>query len=260
MRSKPEADQGLAFQSKAPLARGLWFVAIVWSIAGAFLALEFAWSEFFHRSIRAGWLPAELAMPTPERMPAAAVCRQEDVDAEEVASLEAEDPVALQQMRYASWMLGLQFGFAVSMADAGQVDAQTAMPREDLQMWAATLRLPTPTPPEPRHLVSQLNDFTDHLVADPQCIAARLTHRYGPRYGYLYKLGAVVGYEMPLRAWGIGGPFALQIQFYGRKAGIPQELWQPLTLASLGDLPGADPRERIIGLVERLGEHIATSP
>jgi hypothetical protein len=52
----------------------------------------------------------------------------------------------------------------------------------------------------------------------------------------------------------------LQIQYYGRKAGIPQELWQPLTLASLGDLPGADPREMIIGLVERLGEHIAASP
>ena len=34
----------------------------------------------------------------------------------------------------------------------------------------------------------------DHLEADPQCVAARLTRRYGPRYGYLYKFGAVVGY------------------------------------------------------------------
>jgi hypothetical protein len=260
MNSRPKADQGLAFPSKTPLARGLWFVVIVWSIAGAFLALEFAWSEFFRRSIGAGWFPEELAMPTPEQMPAAAVCRQKDVDVEEAASLEAEDPLTMQQMRYASWMLGLHFGFAVSMANAGQVDTQTVSSREDLQTWAATLRLPTPTPPASRHVLSQLNDFGDHLVADPQCIAARLTRRYGPRNGYLYKLGAVVGYQMPLRAWDIGGPFAFQIQFYGRKAGIPQELWQPLTLGSLAELPGDHPREKMIGLVERLGEHIATSP
>ncbi|MGH6918927.1 MAG: hypothetical protein ACREJ0_14625 [Geminicoccaceae bacterium] len=232
----------------------------MWSIAGAFLVLEFAWPALLRWSIGAGVLPEELAMPTQEQMPTALVCRQQEVDAEEAATVDVEDPLAMREMRYASWMLGQQFGFAVSMANAGEADTQTVTLREDLQTWAAMLRLPTPTPPESRHLVSQLNDFTDHLVADPQCIAARLTRRYGPRYGYLYKFGAVVGYEIPLRAWDIGGPFALQIQFYGRKAGIPQELWQPLTLGSLADLPGAHPRDKVIRLVERIGEHIATSP
>jgi hypothetical protein len=51
----------------------------------------------------------------------------------------------------------------------------------------------------------------------------------------------------------------LQIQLYGRKAGIPEELWLPMTLDSLADLPGADPREKVVGVVGRLSDHIATS-
>ena len=257
MSSKPEAER--AFLSRTPLARGFWFVAIVWSIAGAFLALEFAWPELLRWSIGAGWLPEELAMPTQERMPAALVCRQEDAEAAEAETVDVEDPLALRQMRYASWMLGQQFGFAAALANAGFADEQTAPLREGMQRWAAMLRLPTPAAPQSQHILNQLNDFGDHLEADPQCIAARLTRRYGPRFGYLYKFGAVVGYAIPARAQNIGGSFALQVQLYGRKAGIPQELWLPMTLDSLADLPGADPREKVVGVVERLGEHIATS-
>lgn len=258
MSSKSKAEQGPSFLSKAPLARGVWFVAIVWSIAGAFLALEFGWSEFLHRSISAGWLPGELAMPTQERM-LVEVCRQEDADAAEAATVVIEDAAALQQMRYATWMLGQQFGFAAAMANMGFTGAQTAPLREELQTWATMLRLPIPAAPESRHILHQLNDFGDYLEADPQCIAARLTLRYGSRYGYLYKFGAVVGYGVPARAQGIGAPFALQIQLYGREAGIPQELWLPLTRDS-ADPPGADSLAKTIALMERLGQHIANSP
>ena len=59
-------------------------------------------------------------MPTQERMPAALVCRQEDVDAEEAATVDVEDPFAMREMRYASWMLGQQFGFAVSHGQRGR--------------------------------------------------------------------------------------------------------------------------------------------
>jgi hypothetical protein len=259
MSGNPKARQCLAFLSKTRVARGLWFVAIVWSIAGAFLALEFAGPELLSRSIRAGWLPGELAMPTQERMPAAVVCRQQDVDTAEAATAEVEDARAMQQMRYASWMLGQKFGFATAMANAGIAGAEMAALREEVQRWAAMLRLPTPAAPQSQHILNQLSDFGDHLEADPQCIAARLTRRYGPRYGYLYKFGAVVGYGTPARVLNVNGAFALQIQLYGRNAGIPQELWLPMTLDSLADLPGVDAYEKAVGLVERLSEHIETS-
>ena len=259
MRSEPEADRGLAFPRKTPLAQGLWFVAIVWSIAGAFLVLEFAWPQLLLWSIGTGWLPAEIAMPAQERMPAALVCRQEDVDAEVGASVDLDDPIAMRERRYASWMLGQKFGFAAAMANAGFTDAQTAQLREELQAWAAMLRLPIPAALKSQHILNQMKDFTHILEADPQCVAARLTRRYGPRYGYLYKFGAVVGYAIPARAQNIGGSFAVEIQLYGSKAGIPQELWQPMTLHSLADLPGADPREKVVRMMERLSEHIGTS-
>lgn len=258
MSTKSNAEQARSFPSKASLACGLWFVAIVWSIAGAFLGLEFAWSEFLSQSIRLGWLPAELAMPTRERM-VVEVCRPEDADKAEAATVVIEDAAAMQQMRYATWMLGQQFGFAAAMANMGYTDAQTAPLREELQNWAAMLRLPIPTAPKSQHVLHQLNDFGDYLEADPQCIAARLMHRYGSRYGDLYKFGAVVGYGVPVRAQGIGVPFALQIQLYGRNAGIPQELWLPLT-QDFVDLPGTDPLDKTIALVERLGQHIANNP
>ena len=151
-------------------------------------------------------------MPTQERMPTAVVCRQQDVDTAEAATADIEDALAMQRMRYASWMLGQKFGFATAMTNAGFADAETAPLREEVQRWAAMLRLPTPAAPQSQHILNQLSDFGDHLEADPQCIAARLTRRYGSRYGYLYKFGAVVGYGTPARALNVNGAFALQIR------------------------------------------------
>jgi hypothetical protein len=192
-------------------------------------------------------------------MPAALVCRQEDIDAGEAATVDIDDPIVMRQVRYASWMLGRQFGFAAALAGAGFADAQTAPVREDVQRRAAALQLPTPVPPKVQHIANQLNEFGDFLEADPQCVAARLTRRYGQRYGYLYKFGAVVGHAIPARVQNVGGTFALQIQLYGREAGIPQELWLPMTLDSLADLPGADAREKVAWIVARLDVYIETT-
>jgi hypothetical protein len=257
MNGNLESKFAQRYFSQTPFARSVVFVAIVWSIAGAFLTLEFAWPELLSRSIRAGWLAGELAMPTQKGMPATLVCRQEDLAGE--AATADVDPVVKRQARFASWMLGQRFGFAVAMANGGFADAQTAPVREDLQRWAAMLRLPTPAALKFRHVGNQSIDFGNHLEADPQCVAARLTRRYGPRYGYLYKFGAVVGYAMPARAQNVSGLFALEIQLYGRKAGIPDELWKPMTFDSPVDLPGADPREQVFAAVQRLTEHIAGS-
>ncbi len=258
MNRKPESRFGQRSFSETSLARGALFVAIVWSIAGAFLALEFASNQLFYQAMRAGWLPAELVQGT-RLMPATLVCRQEDVDATEAANVDVNDPIALREARSASWYLGLMFGFATAMSNVGLTGAQMAADREDVEKRAAMLRLPVPVAPKSRHVLDQMFDFHTNLEADPQCVAARLTRRYGPRFGYLYKFRAVAGYAMPVRGVRSGPVFALEIQVYGRGAGIPQELWLPLTLASLADLPGADPRDKVTGIVTRLSEYMATS-
>jgi hypothetical protein len=252
MSSKFASNFGQHSLSEIPLARGLLFIAIVWSIAGAFLALEFGWSELLHQSIRAGWVREDRVLPIQ-------VCRPQDIDAQEATASSPVDPAAMRQVRYATWMLGQRFGLAAAMAGASFPETETAPLLEDLQRWAATLHLPTPAPPKIQHIVNQFIEFGDHLEADPQCVAARLTSRYGPRYGYLYKFGAVIGHSFLARVLGVGGSFAVQIQFYGQGAGIPQELWSPMAQDSPAHLPGADPREKTIGAMARLDEYIRTS-
>ena len=259
MNSKPESRFGQRSLSQTPLARGALFVAIVWSIAGAFLALESASNQLSNRAMRAGWLPAELVQGT-SLMPATLVCRQQDVNAVEAANVDLNDPIALRDARSASLNLGLIFGFATAVSNLGLTDTQMAARRENLERRAAMLHLPVPVAPKSQHILDQQFDFHTNLEADPQCVAARLTRRYGPRYGYLYKFGAVVGYAIPERGVLNAGPvFALEIQLYGRGAGIPQELWLPLTFDSLADLQGADSGDKVTGVVNRLSDYIATS-
>jgi hypothetical protein len=244
--------------SETRVRRGLLFVTIVWSIAGAFLALEFGWPELLHRAIGAGWVPEELVMPIEARSDAAERCAQSNI-AKATENTGLDDPALMRQVRYASWMLGQRLGLAAGMAGAGFEAAQITSLLGDLDAWAARLGLPTPRPPEIRHIANELNEFAVYLEADPHCVAASLTSRYGESYGSLYKFGAVIGHAVPARVLDVGGSFAVQIQFYGRGAGIPQELWRPMTLDSLAHLSGADPREKVLRVVARLDEYIRTS-
>src|SRR5262245_22310306 len=99
----------------ARLKRALIFVGIVWSIASAFLFLQFGLPQIINRLLAAGWIPSELALPTPVQTGPATACVSQSVAA-------VADAAALRQARYLSWKLGFQLGFAAAMANSGTAD------------------------------------------------------------------------------------------------------------------------------------------
>lgn len=175
----------------------------------------------------------------------------------------ALDPRRLQQVRRATWMVGRRLGFAAAAEHGENVDdAQLAELLKNPQAGAQALGVPAPSLPKIQRRLYALVEFSAYIEADPQRTAAELARHYGPPYGSLYKLGAVIGYVMYVRARHpeVGALLVREIRCYGQSTGLPQELWLPLTQDSLEAIPGADPREKVLALVSRIEEHISTSP
>jgi hypothetical protein len=223
--------------------RGLLFVGIVWSIAGAFLVLHFGQPELLDRLIQARWIPPELSIPLIEP---AASCTSRGANTLPDPAVKLSDPAEIREVRYASWRLGINLGFA---ADFSNFKAGRVAPfMQEAETLAAAL-------PKIQHLGSALHEFAVYLESDPQCVATRLTSRYGPSYGYLYKSGAVIGHATLYRAQGMT-PFVPQIQSYGQLAGIPQELWLPMTQGTPASWPDANMDEEVFTDVQRLDNYI----
>lgn len=233
----------------AGLGRGLLFVGIVWSIAGAFLILHFGQPMLVDPLIQAGLIPPEHAIP--RRGPATS-CTSQGADTLPEAAVKLSDPEK-RQIRYASWRLGINLGFAADLSNfrAGEV----APFMKEAETLAAALHVPTPVLPKIQHFGSALPEFEVYLESDPQCVATRLMSQYGPSYGYLYKFGAVIGHAALYRAQGIA-PLVPQIQYYGQLAGIPQELWLPMTQGTSPGRPDANMHEEILADVQRLDSYI----
>ena len=227
------------------------FLAVVWSIAGAFLVVQFGLPGILGLATSRGWLDASLMMPRP--VTGATGCSQADM---EHRGWKADDPAAVGELRHAIWSLGRRLGFAAGVKDAGLRDAQLQPLLADIDLTARALALTPPRPPRIQRVADALHEFAVYLEADPECVAAELSARYGIGYGYLYKFGAVIGHAIPYQANGVGGVFAPQIEVYGVAAGIPRELWLPMTLESLDRIPGVDPRAQVSTIVARLDDFI----
>jgi hypothetical protein len=188
--------------------RVLKFLAIVWSIAAGFLALGALFVRISDFSL-GHVAPAELALAK-QSTEGAAHCR--DV-VKGIAPVESREAGAASH--YRAWMLGYQFGIANSGA-RNALETAWALARE--------LRVPEMEVPK-GHVAYAANDFAVSLEEDPQCVSAALARRYSVQHAGLYKFGAAVGMTA-----GSGGILTQepQIRVYGRAAGVPQELWQPL--------------------------------
>ena len=245
--------------SESRLGRGLLFLGVVWSIAGAFLLLQVGLPEIVARVFKAGWIPNELAMPKTSRPDAASTCADISSSSSPAETGVGADQAVLQQARYLSWKLGFKLGFAAAVASAGIAeDTQLAKLMEERQPLAEALGVQAPKLPEIEHFATALHEFEVYIEADPQCVSAQLARQISPQHGALYKLGAVIGIAMVYRtAVPEGGAvFVPQIRRYGELTAIPQALWWPMTQDSLNNLPGADSREKILALVNRIDEHI----
>jgi hypothetical protein len=235
--------------SESPIGRFLIGVAIIWSIAGAFVALEIGLPELLGRAVEAGAVSDGMVMPgglTPEPP---AHCGPSGAPA----------PNAPRETRYIAWRLGHQVGWSAGLANMDQSDEASARALAQWQARAGDIGIPAPLVPRIRHAAKALGEFEAHIESDPQCTAARLSQTYGKRYGSTFKLGAYVGYATLFRMALPGAAvFAPNIRHHGRSAGVPGELLQPLLQDALDEVPGAKTHEKILTIRNRLDEYFRT--
>ncbi len=184
------------------------FLAIVWSIAAGFLALEALFLRISDFSL-GHVAPAELALA--KQSPAGAAHCREIVKG--IAPVERRGTDGADH--YRAWMLGYQFGIANSGVP-NMIENARALARD---VGVPEMEIPK------GHMAYAAHDFAVSLEEDPQCVSAALAKRYSMQHASLYKFGAAVGMTA-----GSGGILIQepQIRVYGRAAGVPQELWQPL--------------------------------
>ena len=250
------AKSGRRRWSETHLGRGLLFLGIVWSIAGAFLVLQNVLPELLHQSVLRGWVLPDLTINSQLQEEAARRCAEPG--AARANGQAAADAATLQRTRYAAFQMGRGFGMAAGARFSGTVGQpeRIALLLQEVRGQAMALGVPTPELPVIRHMASALSEFADDLEADRQCTVARLASQYTPAHGHIYRFGAAVGYAALFCVNDVCGAHGAQIRRYGQAAGLPQHLWLPMAQGSLAGVPGADAREKTFRVLADLDEHI----
>lgn len=243
------AESGRRRWSETHLGRGLLFLGIVWSIAGAFLVLQNLLPELLHQSVTRGWVSPDLAINS--QLPDE---RCAEPGAARANGQAAADAATLQRTRYAAFRMGRGFGIAAGARFSGTGQPEPLL--QEVRGQAMALGVPTPELPVIRHMASALSEFADDIEADRQCTVARLASQYTPAHGHIYRFGAAVGYAALLCVNDVCGAHGAQIRRYGQAAGLPQHLWLPMAQGSLAGVPGADAREKTFRVLADLDEHI----
>lgn len=244
-----EVKAGRKF-SESRAGRALIFLAIVWSIAGAFLALEIGLPALLAQVVQSRWIPDSLVLPDAAKL--SAHCPKEH---ESRAKL---DDQTLREVRYAAWYLGFEVGSLTGLDSMGRLDA-AKLPEsfERLKALAGGLNVPAPLLPEIGQSADALHEFTVHIETDPQCTAATLSQHYGEGERAIYKMSAYIGHSASRR---IAFPeisavlFLSEIRHHAKSANVPERLLQPL----LQDSMGGKTAEQIRRAVNRLDEYFRT--
>ena len=100
--------------SETPLAHGLLFLGIVWSIAGAFLVLQSLLPELVEQIVTRGWVSPDIAVNRKLDEEAQRRCAEP-----QTATRPAPSPATLQRARYAAYQMGFGFGTAAVAHTSG---------------------------------------------------------------------------------------------------------------------------------------------
>lgn len=249
-RSDARTDRYRRLRSR--LARGLLFVGIVWSIAGVFAVLRSGLPNMAVAAMARGWIPAQLGMSKE----LAAAAEQHCAGVGQEAGKASADPAYLGAARYVAVEMGESFGAAGAMVNMGLPREQAEPLLDTARQAAGMLGVPAPELPEIQHHMRAMIEFSDHLEADRQCVAAWLASLYSRFHGDAFKFGAVIGHSQFYCLKGRCSAYATEIRHYGQRAGVPDHLWLPLARGSLDGVPGNNPVERIAWLMARRNEHL----
>lgn len=220
MRNEVEAGQKFG---ETRVGRALIFVVIVWSIAGAFLALNIGIPALFDQAVRSRWISDSLVLPNAAKL--SAHCPKEY---ESRAKLDDE---TRRTVRHAAWRMGMEIGSVIGLASMGRLDTtKRSQSFEWLTNIARTLNVPAPLLPEIGQSANALHEFAVHIETDPQCTAATLSQHYGENERAIYKLSAYIGHSVASRIAvpESGALFAPNIRHHAKSAKVPEQLLQPL--------------------------------
>lgn len=235
----------------------LLFLAIVWSIALAFLLLEDSSQELVDWAFRSGTITTELGMPRASAE-AAAKCAAE-IRASTGFEQQALDNESLRQARAIAWKLGYSFGFAVGLGQAGAIDeAQRKESLKVLPPMSQALGVPAPVPPALASSVTGLPEYGQLIEDDVPCTASFLDKKFGAHIAHVYKLGALTGFALVYRIVcpQCGVLFVPQIGHHAKEAGLPQEAWQPFAQLPTDDPSLEERRKKGMEIAQGLEEFI----
>jgi hypothetical protein len=234
------------------LGRALLFVAIVWSIAGAFQLLFYGGPWLVDRAVRAGWIADSLVMPKP--------VQPTDCSAA-IRDMPQPGPDALPpgRARMAAYQLGFNLGAATGGRNAGTAGAAALEQMQNTRAeLAAELGVPTPEIPPVHRLADVLHEFEVNITADPQCIGARLAKRYSSRHDALYRFGAFAGHSVIYRSLApeLGVLFVPDLREFARAAGLPEDVWGALIEVTPG-MSSAQAQAQALAAARRVDAFLA---
>lgn len=207
------------------LTRVVAFVAIVWAVAGTFIALDVVARRGLDVAIGHPELFGEVMLsPAVSR---STICSP-------APAMEAHHrPPALQpsDLRTGAWTLGLAVGrdAILRQFSVTDPDARRAL-SAGIERAAGRLAVPAPEAFVPRNLATGNLEFIAFVESDTRNTARTLARQYSSQACELYKLGAVWGYSelVRLETPGHRAIFAVEIRHYARRAGLPDDLWRPM--------------------------------
>lgn len=205
--------------------RALAFVAIVWAVAGSYVAFEVA---------SYGGMDLMRSHPEPfgDLLLSRATTQSTTcVVAPGESARGAEGGVSASEARAASWLLGISLGSDAVVRHLRTADPQVLEPMvAHMSRVSEALGVPVPVVFVPRQVANAHREFAQFVEGDGRQTAHQLAVRYSPQACELYKLGAFWAYSAAVRVV-LGdrqATYDAEIRHYARKAALPEPLWQPL--------------------------------
>jgi hypothetical protein len=236
------------------------FVAIVWAVAASFIAFELV-----------ALFGLDLALANPGSMGTLMLPQaiQQSTSCSVVPEADS-GASASDQARTAAWLLGLKVGNRAQISQwltsnsaqqdgldrwVGRIDAET-------EQLATSLMVPRPGAFVPRNRADANTEFMTSVEADLNRTAQTIAAVHAPDACYLYKLGAYWGYAMMVRMAlpGERSINSLQIEYYARKAGLPEELWQPAIDRTASDATSEELQADTTQRTEAVTAHLRRAP
>jgi len=237
------------------VGRALMFVGIVWSVATSFVAFELVFLRGTDLLMSRPALSGSLVLSAATRSSQTCV-----VPADHAAGT-GETPMDPAQARLGAWLLGRKIGRDAIARQYASVDRNLlAQSFHETQQFAALLGTPAPGVFVPQHAATANTEFIAFVEADASQTARQLALRHSAGTCLLYKLGAFWEYAALVRPSlpGERSLFAAEIRHYAMEAGIPPEMWTPLTEVTPAK---AGPREinaQTVDLTQKIGAFVAS--